>query len=123
MEKITAKEAPVPLLGEDWFDPLEAGVRRHIRSFIEAMLESELEAVLNRGRYERAGPTTGHRHGHRDRQILGTFGPTTVSVPRARLAKADGTTQEWRNQTLPAYKRLTACCAEGEEAKELPIPR
>ena len=107
MEKITANEAPVPLLGEDWFDPLEAGVRQHIRSFIEAMLESELEAVLNRGRYERAGPATGHRHGHRDRQILGTFGPTTVSVPRARLAEADGTTQEWRNQTLPAYKRLT----------------
>ena len=41
MEKITANEAPVPLLGEDWFDPLEAGVRQHIRSFIEAMLESE----------------------------------------------------------------------------------
>jgi putative transposase len=107
MEKITANEAPVPLLGEDWFDPLEAGVRQHIRSYIEAMLESELEAVLNRGRYERAGPATGHRHGHRDRQILGTFGPTTVSVPRARLVEADGTTQEWRNQTLPAYKRLT----------------
>ena len=107
MEKITANEAPVPLLGEDWFDPLEAGVRQHIRSFIEAMLESELEAVLNRGRYERAGPATGHRHGHRDRQILGTFGPTTVSVPRARLVEADGTTREWRNQTLPAYKRLT----------------
>ena len=107
MEKITANEAPVPLLGEDWFDPLEAGVRQHIRSFIEAMLESELEAVLNRGRYERAGPAMGHRHGHRDRQILGTFGPTTVSVPRARLVEADGRTQEWRNQTLPAYKRLT----------------
>jgi hypothetical protein len=73
MKKITATEAPVPWLGEDWFDPLEAGVRQHLRSFIEAMLESELEAVLNRGRYERAGPTTGHRHGHRDRQILGTL--------------------------------------------------
>jgi putative transposase len=107
MEKITANDVPVPLLGEDWFDPLEAGVRQHIRSFIEAMLESELEAALNRGRYERAGPVQGHRHGHRDRQVLGTFGPTTVSVPRARLVGADGTTREWRNQTLPADKRLT----------------
>ena len=107
MEKNTASDAPVPLLGEDWFDPLEAGVRQHIRSFIEAMLESELDAVLNRGRYERIGPVQGHRHGHRDRQLLGTFGPTTVSVPRARLVEADGTTREWRNQTLPAYKRLT----------------
>ena len=107
MEKNTASDAPVPLLGEDWFDPLEAGVRQHIRSFIEAMLESELDAVLNRGRYERIGPVQGHRHGHRDRQILGTFGPTTVSVPRARLVEADGTSREWRNRTLPAYKRLT----------------
>ena len=93
MEKITANEAPVPLLGEDWFDPLEAGVRQHIRSFIEAMLESELEAVLNRNRYERAGPTTGHRHGHHDRHIIGTFSPSTVSVPRARPAGAGGTTR------------------------------
>jgi hypothetical protein len=37
MEKITVNEAPVPLLGEDWFDPLEAGVHQHIRSFIEAI--------------------------------------------------------------------------------------
>jgi hypothetical protein len=88
MKKITANEAPVPWLGEDWFDPLEAGVRQHIRSFIEAMLESELEAVLN------LDAMTGHRHGHHDRQILGTFSPTTVSVPRARLAGADGTTRE-----------------------------
>jgi putative transposase len=107
MEKNTNLDAVVPLLGADWFDPLEAGVRQRIRSFIEAMLESELEAALNRGRYERSGPSQGHRHGHRDRQILGTFGPTTVSVPRARLVEADGTTREWRNRTLPAYKRLT----------------
>jgi putative transposase len=107
MEKITADHDTVPLLGEDWFDPLEAGVRQRIRSFIEAMLESELDAALNRGRYKRGGPPQGHRHGHRDRQILGTFGPTTVSVPRARLVEADGTTREWRNRTLPAYKRLT----------------
>jgi putative transposase len=107
MEKNTGLDSVVPLLGEDWFDPLEAGVRQRIRSFIEAMLESELEAALNRGRYERTGSLQGHRHGHRDRPILGTFGPTTVSVPRARLVEADGTTREWRNRTLPAYKRLT----------------
>jgi putative transposase len=95
------------LLGEDWFDRLEAGVRQHIRSFIKAMLESELEAVLNCGRYERTGSLQGHRHGHRDRQILGTFRPTTLSVPRARLVEADSTTWEWYNQTLPTYKWLT----------------
>jgi hypothetical protein len=62
-------------------------VRQHIRSFIEAMLESELEAVLN------LDAMTGHRHGHHDRHIIGTFSPSTVSVPRARPAGADGTTR------------------------------
>jgi putative transposase len=107
MENTTGLDAAVPFLGEDWFDPLEAGVRQQIRSFIEQMLEAELEAALNRRRYERAGPAAGHRHGHRDRQILGTFGPTAVSVPRARLVEPDGTSREWQNRTLPAYKRLT----------------
>jgi hypothetical protein len=99
LEKFTANEAPAQLLGEDWFDRLEAGVRQHIRSFIEAMLESELETVLNCGRYERTGSFQGHRHGHRDRQILCTFGPITVSVPR--LVEADRTTREWCNETCP----------------------
>jgi hypothetical protein len=26
----------------------------------------------------------GHRHGHRERQLMGTFGPVTVRVPRAQ---------------------------------------
>ena len=37
-------------LGADWFDPLEAGVRTRIRSFIEELLEAELEAALSRKR-------------------------------------------------------------------------
>src|ERR671931_1977806 len=107
MEQHTANNDARPFVGEDWFDPLEAGVRQRIRGFIEAMLEAELEAALARRRYERAGPARGHRHGRRERQVLGTFGPVTVAVPRARLAAADGGTREWRNRTLPAYKRLT----------------
>src|SRR3954467_15011236 len=72
-------------LGEDWFDPLEAGVRTRIRSFIEELLEAELEAALGRTRYERgrtpeegAGAeaarsrVSGHRHGHRERTLMGT---------------------------------------------------
>src|SRR3954468_25031028 len=62
-------------LGEDWFDPLEAGVRTRIRSFIEELLEAELEAALSRKRYARRSapetgcgeeakpPVSGHRHG------------------------------------------------------------
>jgi transposase-like protein len=70
------------------------------------MLEEELAAALGRERYER-GPVKGHRHGRRERQLLGSFGPVTVSVPRARLAASDGTTQEWRSATLPRYARMT----------------
>ena len=107
MEEISATTGPQPLLGEAWFDPLETAVRGRIRGFIEELLEAELDAALQRGRYDRRGPTHGHRHGHRERRLIGTFGPVTVSVPRARLAAADDRTVEWRNRTIPAYKRLT----------------
>src|SRR4051812_29236449 len=46
MEQNTDFDTALPSLGGDWFDPLEAGVRQRIRSFIEQMLEAELEAAL-----------------------------------------------------------------------------
>jgi transposase-like protein len=107
MSKDIAFEQQVPLLGAEWFDPLEAGVRQQIRSFIEEMLEEELAAALRRGRYDRSPGALGQRNGHRDRQLLGTFGAVTVSVPRGRMAGADGKQGEWHSKTLPAYKRLT----------------
>ncbi len=107
MEKNTPIDLPLPFQGEDWFDPLETAVRHRIRGFIEEMLEAELEAALHRPRYRRDEQAQGHRNGHRDRQVLGTFGPVSVSVPRARIAGPDGTVAEWRNRTLPAYQRLT----------------
>src|SRR5712692_201580 len=107
MEESIATTTPQPFLGENWFDPLEAAVRGRIRGFIEELLEAELESALQRGRYDRRGAARGHRHGHRERHLIGTFGPVTVSVPRARLVAADAKTLEWRNQTIPAYRRLT----------------
>src|SRR3954454_5038665 len=82
-------------LGEDWFDPLEAGVRTRIRSFIEERLEAELEAALSRKRYARRSapetgggegakpPVSGHVDGHRDRNLMVTFGAVRVCVSRA----------------------------------------
>ena len=96
----TSAEAGALFAGETWFDPIEAGIRGRIRGFIETMLEEELVEALGRERYER-GPVKGHRHGKRERQLLGSFGPVTVSVPRARLAGSDGTMQEWRSAALP----------------------
>lgn len=102
-------------LCDDWFDPLESGVRTRIRGFIEGLLEAELDAALGRERYERPDKTGGRaptgaagaRHGHRERGLLGTFGALNVRVPRARLAASDGKTTEWRNATIPAYQRRT----------------
>ena len=97
---------PSPFAGSDWFDPLEEAVRGQVRSFIEQLLEEELEAALGRGRYERGAGSNGRRHGHRPRQLVTTFGPLTLSVPRARLADEAGE-REWNSGLLPAYKRLS----------------
>jgi putative transposase len=85
---------------------LEEAVRSQVRSFIEQLLEEELEAALGRGRYERGASSNGRRHGHRPRQLVTTVGPLTLSVPRARLHD-DGGEQEWKSALLPAYRRLS----------------
>ena len=94
--------------GDAWFDPIEAGIRERVRGFIEELLEQELTAALGRGKSERAaGEPKGYRNGTRERQLLGSFGPVEVEVPRARLAAADGGTTEWRSAALPRYARMT----------------
>jgi putative transposase len=128
----TAIEDSSLLLGEGWRDRIEAGVRGRIRGFIEEMLEAELRHALGRERYVRlkttsgaavarseglgdeeaargvtVAPAKGHRHGNRERELMGTFGTVTIAVPRARLDTADGKTTEWQNKTLPAYRRRT----------------
>ena len=103
---------------DDWFDPIEAGLRDRVREFIQGMIEAELEAALSRPRYARrrkeaagnadgANGITGHRHGHRSRSLLGTFGRVEIAVPRARLATAEGKTTEWKSTALRAYQRRT----------------
>lgn len=114
-------------LFEDWFDPIEAAVRERVHGFIEGLIEEELDEALSRRRYVRrqhksgAVPQTatvdsedtakpglcGHRHGHRSRTLMGTFGTAEVSVPRARIDTADGKTTEWRSKVLPVYRRRT----------------
>ncbi len=109
-ETSTKTQADGTLLfaGDAWFDPIEAGIRDRVRGFIEELLEQELTAALGRTRHERAeGEPTGYRNGTRERQLLGSFGPVELSVPRARMAAEGGGTQEWRSATLPRYSRMT----------------
>jgi len=100
-------------LFDDWFDPIETGIRERVRELIEAMIVSELDAALARPRYGRRAEgvaggeiagAAGHRHGRRTRTLTGK---TEIAVPRARLAAADGTTREWKSQALRAYQRRT----------------
>ena len=101
-----APASPSPFAGSEWFDPLEEAVRLQVRGFIEELLQEELEVALGRGRYERGEAAKGHRHGRRPRQLVTTFGPLELSVPRARLH--DGADErEWKSALLPAYKRLS----------------
>ena len=104
-------------LFDNWFDPVEAGLRAKVRGFIETMIEEELDTALLRPRYGRrleltapdnaAAPIVGHRHGHRMRSLTGTFGPTQIAVPRARIIGEDGKTAEWKSKSLRAYQRRT----------------
>ena len=81
MEHLKASTSPIPYSGEDWFDLLEEAVRCRIRAFIEALVEAELQAALGgRGRYQRKGAPKGYRNGHRDRQLVGSFGQQRVSL-------------------------------------------
>ena len=38
-------------LFDNWFDPIEAGLRDRVREFIHAMVEGELDIALSRPRF------------------------------------------------------------------------
>ena len=99
---------PALLLGAAGSDPIEDRLRETVRATIEALFDEELAAYLGRIRYGRGGGARkGYRHGRRERELVGTFGTETVSVPRARIEGEDGKTIEWRSKALPRYQRLT----------------
>src|ERR1700760_2079546 len=117
LESQPAAETAVHLF-DTWFDPIETGLRDRVREFIHAMIEGELDLALSRPRYARhanvpsgeaegAVGASGHRHGHRSRSLLGSFGQVEIEVPRARLNTPDGRTTEWKSKALRAYQRRT----------------
>src|SRR5260221_10762314 len=102
-------------LFDDWFDPIESGIRDRVRELIEEMIRSELDAVLSRPRYGRraepadgsdvAAVVTGPRHGGPGRTLSGTFGETQIAVPRARVNTSAGKTTGWKSPALREYTR------------------
>jgi transposase-like protein len=86
MNENTESSAISLLTNEPGYDPIEERLRASVRTTIEAMFEEELAEFLGRIRYGRGGgQAKGYRHGHRDRQLTGTFGTETLRVPRARI--------------------------------------
>ena len=64
-------------LFDNWFDPIEAGLRDRVHEFLHAMFEGELDMVLSRPRYARRGqPSSGDAEGaagatgHRSLRIM-----------------------------------------------------
>lgn len=101
-------------LFDNWFDPIESGVRGRVRDFIEELIRCELDEALSRPRYGRAknadsgaANIVGHRHGSRTRSLTGSFGKTAITVPRARLQTPEGGTTEWHSKALRSYQRRT----------------
>jgi putative transposase len=108
MNQITDTSRFSLLPHEAGFDPIEERLRSNVRATIEAVFEEELASFLGRLRYDRGdGAAKGYRHGHRERQLTGTFGTETVRVPRARVEDETGKVTEWRSKALPRYQRLT----------------
>lgn len=108
MKHNTDTTTPALLGSVSGYDPIEDRLRENIRATIEALFEEELAEFIGRCRYGRdRGSKQGYRHGHRERQLVGTFGTETVSVPRARIENEEGKITEWRSKALPRYQRLT----------------
>ena len=84
------RAAPSPFAVSAGLNPSREASHGQVRSFIEELLEEELEAALSRERFERGlRSPNGRRHGHQPRQLVATFGPLTLSVPHARLRDED----------------------------------
>ena len=99
-------------IGEEGFewgaDLIEAEIRTRIRSLIEGIVAEELEAALGAGKSQRVGAArSGYRHGSRPRQLTTSLGPTTIMMPRARLADVDGQESEWHSRVIRRYQRRT----------------
>jgi putative transposase len=108
MEHCTKKpgdEKEIPAFGPD---SIELAMRQRIRATIEELVNEELDAALGAVKSARVGATRqGYRHGMRERTLTTSLGPTTIAMPRARMRGSEGTSDEWRSETVRRYQRRT----------------
>jgi len=103
-EPIRDEEAREITLGPD---PLSEALRSELRERLERIIREELYAALEAGPYERTPERRGYQHSPRERTLTTAEGTATITVPRGRLFKPEGGSEEWRSQLLPRYARRT----------------
>jgi transposase-like protein len=85
----------------------ETAIRAKIREAIELTIEEELEEMLGTKAYGRSAERRGYRNGSQERPLVTEHGSMTLTVPRARVEREDGTTGEWHSEVVPRYARRT----------------
>jgi len=86
-------------------DLLRESLSSKVREVIEELLQADLDEVLGAVRHERTGDRAGYRNGSYERQLVTETGPTTLTVPRARIEDEVGGTREHQSEILPKYER------------------
>lgn len=80
-------------------------IRLRVRDAIQVVLEEELTEALECGRYERSDGRRGYRNGAPVRQVTTAQGLMELRVPRGRLVREDGSSEEFQSAVLPRYAR------------------
>jgi len=80
-------------------------IHQAVRRTIEQTVEEELQAALGAGPYERSTGRSGYRNGAKERTLTGPTGPVELTLPRGRLKRDEGGTEEFRSTVVPRYQR------------------
>lgn len=86
---------------------VNARLRQRTLEVIEFVLEEEVAEILHAVRHERSERRSGYRNGSVERTVTTSKGLATITVPRARVKRPDGSTHEFRSELLPRYRRRT----------------
>ncbi len=103
MSKSSTRQATVV----EFRSAIQELVRSRVQEAIQIIVEEELAEALGCGPYERSGSRRGYRHGTYRRQITTAQGPQDLEVPRGRLMRPDGSTEEFHSGIVPRYQRRT----------------